>query len=95
MRYEITQWRKRLEKRGWHNAKRFAAPHSEWIEYHAAWKGKVWSGRCKLSDCDHADWFEPGTHVYLIQRMHEVDEAVWRRTDGRVEGLMARRLVVR
>ncbi|GHA85483.1 hypothetical protein [Modicisalibacter luteus] len=91
-RYEVTQWRKRLERKGWKNAKRFPATHSDWIEYHAVWQGQIWSGRCRLSDCDMLDWWQLGTHVYLIKWLFEVEEAVWRRTQNQVAGQVVRRL---
>jgi hypothetical protein len=89
-RYEVIQWRKRLERKGWKNAKRFPAPDSDWIEYHALSQGYLYSGRCRLADCDMLDWWQPGSHVYLIKRLHEVEEAVWRRTSREVAGQAVR-----
>ncbi|MCG7598902.1 hypothetical protein MHM84_03825 [Halomonas sp. McH1-25] len=90
-RYRRTQWRKALERKGWRNAHRFPAPQGDWIEYHALWKGWLYSGRCRLSDFDWHDWDKPGTHVYLIKRLFEVEEAVWRRTRKEVAGQVVRR----
>ena len=93
-RYRLIRWRKRLERRGWHNARRFAAPRDHWIEYHVVWSGRLWSGRCHLGTCSMEDFWQPGTHVYLIHRMQDVQEGVWRRTDRRGAGLVWRPLSV-
>ena len=82
--YQILQWRKRLERRGWYNGNRFSPPKHEIIEYHAVWKGRIYSGRCRLADYNHSDWWRPGTHAYLLLRRHDVSEVVWRKVGRRL-----------
>ncbi|MGL6251024.1 MAG: hypothetical protein ACRC3F_08910 [Billgrantia desiderata] len=77
--YKLIQWRKRLERKGWYNASRFPVPSKGWIEYHAVWQGKLMSGRCPVTGMSD-EWMEPGTPGYLLLRMQDVIEAVWRPT---------------
>lgn len=90
-RYIIVKWRKRLERRGWHNARRFPVPHGGWIEYHAVWQGWLISGRCPIAGMDKGYW-QPGSPAYLLKRMLEVEEAVWRPTTTERAGRIVRPL---
>ena len=77
--YRITQWRKRLERKGWLSLRRGAPVQDRVIEYHVLWQGRLFSGRVRLADLDLTKgYWEPGTPAYLLQRMQDVQEGVWR-----------------
>lgn len=89
----ITQWRKRLERKGWISLRRGAPVRDRLVEYHVIWQGRVVSGRVRLRDLDAtAGYWEPGTPVYLLERGKDVEEAVWRiaRDQGRKPGQVMR-----
>lgn len=78
-RLRITQWRKRLERRGWISLRRGAPVRDRVIEYHVIWQGWLVSGRTRLGDLDRAaGYWEPGTPVYLLERGQDVIDGVWR-----------------
>ncbi|MBW5801203.1 hypothetical protein [Halomonas elongata] len=78
---EISKWRRRLERKGWIGLRRSLPPTGEWIEFHVIWKGWLYSGRCRLSDYDQADYWREGSMTYLLYRQQDIVEGVWRRCE--------------
>lgn len=79
IRYRLTTWRKRLERRGWVSLRRSRPPGNRLVEYHVVWQGRLISGRVRLSELDHdAGFWQPGSPVYLLERGQDVEEGVWR-----------------
>ena len=78
---QITQWRKRLERRGWTGLRRRQPPHNELIEYHVIRQGWLYSGRCRLDDYSEIDRFREGTLTCMLERGYGIDDGVWRRAD--------------
>lgn len=93
--YQITQWRKRLERKGWLSLSRATPPIDKLVEYHVVWKGWLISGRCVLGKEIKDDWWQPGTPQYLLSRKHEISEGVWRlaKDSGAEVGQVRRRVV--
>ncbi|MGQ7247616.1 hypothetical protein ACUN9Y_09775 [Halomonas sp. V046] len=83
--YEITQWRKRLERKGWLGLSWSSPPIDRLVEYHVVWQGWLISGRCRLDDENRVDWWEPETPQYLRARKHGVSDGVWRQAKGQGE----------
>lgn len=78
-RHQVTQWRKRLERKGWIGLKRAPAPRGGLIEYHVIRRGWLYSGRCQLSDYRQDDWAIEGTLVCMLERRYGIVDGVWRR----------------
>ena len=76
--YQITQWRKRLERKGWLGLSRSSPPIDRLVEYHVVSQGWLISGRCVLGKEIKDDWWEPGTPQYLLSRKHGISDGVWR-----------------
>lgn len=89
-RHQITQWRKRLERRGWIGLRRAKPSTGEWIEFHVIWRGRLYSGRCRLSDHDQADYWRVGSMTYLLYRQQGIIDGVWRRCQPGKTGMVRR-----
>ena len=76
--YEITQWRKRLERKGWLGLGRSSPPIDRLVEYHVVWQGWLISRRSVLGKEIKDDRWEPGTPQYLLSRKHGISDGVWR-----------------
>ena len=77
--HPATQWRKRLERKGWISLRRGMPPTGKLVEYHVIWQGRLFSGRVRLRDTDRvADYWVPGSPAYLLERRHGITEGVWR-----------------
>lgn len=91
--YQVTQWRKRLERKGWIGLKRRQADRFRWIEFHVIWQGWLYSGRCKLSLCDEQDHYRPGTTLYMLHRQKDIADGVWRYSRPGEPGMVRRQWV--
>ena len=77
--YTATQWRKRLEQRGWISFRRGAPPGHVLIEYHIIYRGHLYSGRCKMNEIADQETWTVGSTGYLLRRVDLTTEGVWRR----------------
>ena len=86
--YQITQWRKRLERKGWLGLSRSSPPIDRLVEYHVVWQGWLISGRCVLGKEIKGDWWEPGTPQYRFPASTASAMACggWRRIRGQMWG---------
>ncbi|MDN3561733.1 hypothetical protein [Vreelandella neptunia] len=82
MSYAATQWRKRLERKGWISLRR-KAPALGVIEYHVIYRGHLYSGRCNASSLNGEDMLVAGTTEYLLRRTDLITEGVWRRAKNK------------
>lgn len=80
----VARWRDRLLEQGWIDRDRYPPPDSDRIEYHAVWNGRIYSGRCTLSDYHWSGAGIPGHHCYLIGAALPVGVTarVWRMAPG-------------
>ena len=76
--YNATQWRKRLERKGWISLRRRAPAHGI-IEYHVIYRGHLSSGRCNAAELNGEGMLVVGTTEYLLRRTDVITEGVWRR----------------
>lgn len=76
--YMATQWRKRLERKGWISLRRKAPMHGL-IEYHVIYRGHLYSGRCNPATLNSEDTWTVGTTAYLLRRTDLITEGVWRK----------------
>lgn len=88
--YNATQWRKRLERKGWFSLRRAAPPAHKLIDFHIIWKAQLYSGRCVLNLFHADDAITPGTVLFLMRRTDQITEGVWRLSAGGQEGVRRR-----
>ena len=84
--FNATQWRKRLERKGWISLRRRSPGHGV-IEYHIIFRGHLYSGRCNAATLGSEDTLNVGTTGYLLRRVDLITEGVWRlakRPDGKM-----------
>ncbi|MCM2973452.1 hypothetical protein [Larsenimonas suaedae] len=77
-RYELIQWRKRKERAGWKDGKRFVVLRRRPIEYCAVHDGRIWKGATLLERYRVEDGFTKGSPAWLLIRQYNVDAVVWR-----------------
>lgn len=80
----IARWRDRLIERGWMDRAGCSPPQRDRIDYHVVWNGRIYSGRCTLSDYLWSDADKPGHHCYLIGAALPIGVTVrlWRMAPG-------------
>lgn len=73
--YNATQWRKRLERKGWISLRRRSPGHGV-IEYHIIYHGHLYSGRCNAAALSSEDTLTADTTGYLLRRVDQITEGV-------------------
>ena len=75
--YLALQWRKTMERRGWHSIRK-GVPIKRVVEFHIIYRGELHSGRCKVMHLSAQDTYDPGTLAFLFRRTDQITEGVWR-----------------
>ncbi|MGO3056998.1 MAG: hypothetical protein ACTID3_08710 [Halomonas sp.] len=89
-RYLATQWRKRLERKGWISLRRSPPPGHRLIDFHVIWKGQLYSGRIVINRVNAEAISQPGSTAFLIKRTDQITEGVWRLSAGGEAGMVRR-----